>query len=355
MSDTDIVDAEIVTTTLATTDPHGFALYKSTTPAEQLSEAREIATVLVEVVKERGLYKNLGGTKPHVFCDGWVFLGGMVGVFPVTEWTRELKDADGNALGWEARVLAQTPDGFTISASESECRFDEANWKGKPSYALRGMAQTRATGRALRQPLSPLMVLAGFAATPAEEMDGINTATPVPASVDDPHCPACRVELGVMSPLFHNDKKPFWKCKAKDCPELAKPNAAGKTYAWSGWHETFEASANEWLDKNGHPKMGETERKIVRDVGGESPHNAMHGVNEISAITGVTKDEAKPMFKDGLAHLLITGGIDHERFGYDTDGIAAVTDDQLREIALRLTVEETDLVVAHTVEQSDSP
>ena len=44
--------------------------------------------------------------------------------------------------------------------------------EGKPrdDYALRSMAQTRATSKALRQPLGFVMSLAGFDPTPAEEM-----------------------------------------------------------------------------------------------------------------------------------------------------------------------------------------
>jgi hypothetical protein len=44
------------------------------------------------------------------------------------------------------------------------------NWRNKPLFTLKSMAQTRAGGKALRQMLSWVVVLAGFKATPAEEM-----------------------------------------------------------------------------------------------------------------------------------------------------------------------------------------
>ena len=46
----------------------------------------------------------------------------------------------------------------------------EKTWAGRDDYALRSMAQTRATSKAMRQPLGFIITLAGFDATPAEEM-----------------------------------------------------------------------------------------------------------------------------------------------------------------------------------------
>ena len=46
----------------------------------------------------------------------------------------------------------------------------EENWQDRDDYALRSMAQTRATSKALRQPLGFVITLAGFDPTPAEEM-----------------------------------------------------------------------------------------------------------------------------------------------------------------------------------------
>lgn len=47
---------------------------------------------------------------------------------------------------------------------------DETNWRGKPLFQLRSMAQTRACAKALRNVLAFVPVLAGYEATPAEEM-----------------------------------------------------------------------------------------------------------------------------------------------------------------------------------------
>jgi hypothetical protein len=63
--------------------------------------------------------------------------------------------------------------GRIIGSSEGMCMSDEQNWRGKPSYALRSMAQTRTAGKALRSLFAHIAVLAGYSPTPAEEMDGV--------------------------------------------------------------------------------------------------------------------------------------------------------------------------------------
>jgi hypothetical protein len=76
----------------------------------------------------------------------------MLGVFPVCVWTRPL-ERDGQQFGWEARVEARTRSGELVGAAESQCTRDENTWAKRDDYALRSMAQTRATSKALRQPL----------------------------------------------------------------------------------------------------------------------------------------------------------------------------------------------------------
>jgi hypothetical protein len=101
--------------------------------------------------------------RDHVKVEGWTLLGTMLGVFPVCVWTKERSD------GWEARVEARTLSGAIVGAAEAECLRSEKLWSNRDDYALRSMAQTRATSKALRQPLGFVMSLAGFDPTPAEE------------------------------------------------------------------------------------------------------------------------------------------------------------------------------------------
>lgn len=57
-------------------------------------------------------------------------------------------------VGFWARAVAVNNEGREVSAAEAECMFDEPNWKNKPRFQVRSMAQTRACAKALRNCLS---------------------------------------------------------------------------------------------------------------------------------------------------------------------------------------------------------
>lgn len=158
----------------------------SSDPAQMVAQAQAQATVLADIINNRNLYTMISGKK-HVSVEGWTTLGAMLGVFPVVVWTKELVDDDGKQLGWEARVEARTLAGQVVGAADAECRRTERTWRSRDSYAIRSMAQTRATSKALRLPLGFIMAIAGYEATPTEErnLGAINQAkTEVLAMVD---------------------------------------------------------------------------------------------------------------------------------------------------------------------------
>jgi hypothetical protein len=156
------------------------SLFGTNDPAEVVNAARRAAVPLVDVIRKQKLSVKIGPSE-HVRVEGWTLLGSMLGVFPFCEWTRPI-ERDGQHFGWEARVVARTRSGELVGAAESQCTRDENQWSWEPTgkdgrklsarddYALRSMAQTRATSKALRQPLGFVMQLAGFNPTPAEEM-----------------------------------------------------------------------------------------------------------------------------------------------------------------------------------------
>lgn len=144
-------------------------LMPSMTPEQQVEKASEMAKVLQKVVKQANLAKKLGGQKEHLEYEAWQTIGQFFNCTPVTEWTRPLKDGD-KIVGWEARVNVVNAEGRVIASAESMCMRDERNWKDKPLYALRSMAQTRTAGKAIRSVFAWVAVLAGYSATPAEEM-----------------------------------------------------------------------------------------------------------------------------------------------------------------------------------------
>jgi len=197
-------DLEPVTAPAAST-----SLFRTDDPVEIIEQAGRVANALKGVLTQQGLTKNISG-RAHVLVEGWTTLGSMLGVFAVKEWVREVPWPDpvpdglaqqhqrGLSFGYEASFRAQRADGAVIGGAEAECKRTEGSWKGRDDYALKSMAQTRATSKALRVPLGFIVTLAGYEATPEPEMPtqtspatepgppiGADTATLVIAAIGD--------------------------------------------------------------------------------------------------------------------------------------------------------------------------
>jgi hypothetical protein len=164
------IGAEL-STDVAPTHVQSQNLFHTDDPVEVITRASRAAEALKGVIRQQGLVSNIQG-REHVRVEGWTTLGSMLGVVPVVTWTRPTPD------GWEARVEARTLDGRVVGAAEAMCSKSERTWRSRDDYALRSMAQTRATSKALRGPLGFVVTLAGYEATPAEEMPAEGTEAP---------------------------------------------------------------------------------------------------------------------------------------------------------------------------------
>lgn len=192
----EVVDAEVVPDRTGGPDPRAelvpapsapATLFRTDDPKIVLERATELADTLKPLIAKQGWSTKIGD-REHVHIEGWQSLGGMVGVFStdpqVTEipWppderlTKQLRliRGKGYAFGFKALAQARTMSGQIVGGGEGECRRTEKDWatrKGKvvDDYALRSMAQTRASSRTLASPLRFIVELAGYAGTPAEE------------------------------------------------------------------------------------------------------------------------------------------------------------------------------------------
>jgi hypothetical protein len=166
MSEPETIEVEVaeeLTTALEVAAPAPVNLFRTDDPTEVIRRATAVAETLKDVLVKQGLISRIKD-RDHVRVEGWTLCGTMLGVFPVCTWTRKVED------GWEARVEARTLSGAVVGAAEAECLRSENTWKSRDDYALRSMAQTRATSKAMRQPLGFIVQLAGFDPTPAEEV-----------------------------------------------------------------------------------------------------------------------------------------------------------------------------------------
>lgn len=131
-------------------------------PEAQLEFATKAANALMKVVSQKPKPVMIRG-KQYLEYGDWQVLGRFYGATVEIEWTHKLDN------GYEARALVKR-NGEIISSAEGMCTRDEQRWGDADEYAVRSMAQTRTAAKALRNAFGWVAELAGYSATPAEEM-----------------------------------------------------------------------------------------------------------------------------------------------------------------------------------------
>ena len=154
-----------MTTELATIVTPASPLVTPDEFTEAIEIARTKAAILADIVEEQGLFSVIQGRR-HLHVEAWKTIGKGYGYSPQIEWTRPIEGG-----GWEARCIFTDLAGEQVGSGEAECgTYGDGPWVGRASYAQRSMAQTRAISRAGRNCLDWVVILAGFSATPKEEM-----------------------------------------------------------------------------------------------------------------------------------------------------------------------------------------
>lgn len=163
-------------------------------PADDVEFGNKAASILKDIVEQANLIQKIQGND-YIKFEGWQTIAKFYNCTAGTEWTKPVMEGD-KVAGWEARSYVKNEHGQIISSAESYCGRDEPQWKDKLNYAIRSMAQTRASAKALRQVFSWVVALAGYKPTPAEEMQGINqekavSTVQIPPYSDDIPCYNC--------------------------------------------------------------------------------------------------------------------------------------------------------------------
>jgi len=165
-----------MTTELATIVTPASPVVTPTEFTDAIENARTKASILAEIVEEQELYTVIQGKK-HLHVEAWKTIGKGYGLSPQIEWTRPIESG-----GWEARCIFTDLAGEQVGSGEAECgTYGDGPWVDRASYAQRSMAQTRAISRAGRNCLDWVVVLAGFSATPFEEMPREHGEHPLPS------------------------------------------------------------------------------------------------------------------------------------------------------------------------------
>lgn len=193
------------------------------------------------------------GNNEYLKFEAWQTVAKFFGSTVSIEWTKPvlIKDKDGaeQIFGYEAKASVIDSKGRIISSAENGCFRDEYNWKDKPSFQLRSMAQTRASAKALRQVYAWVVVLSGYQATPAEEVDNgqnnhahglgrqfektiqssvskMPAATPIVAGDKQSEMVCQRCKVSITPKVFEYSKQKFGKPFCINCQDVVKEELA---------------------------------------------------------------------------------------------------------------------------------
>jgi len=128
------------------------------------------ATNLKDLIVQNNLFTNIKG-KNYVNVEGWQIAGAFTGVFPIVEKVENL--SQGNNYKYRAEVTLRDKDNNIVGSGMAICTNKEPGKTMFEEYAVASMAQTRAVGKAFRMKIGWLLKIAGYEATPVEEMDVI--------------------------------------------------------------------------------------------------------------------------------------------------------------------------------------
>jgi len=139
---------------------------------DKLVNAAWMARELKKIIEDNGLAIDCGGKKKHLELEAWTTAARIQNEAPHAKFVRCFDDGNGNQV-IEAHAWVTDQDGKIVAEADSFCSTEEGKWKNKPFFQRASMAQTRAMGKALRLRHSWIVVMAGYAPTPAEEMEGV--------------------------------------------------------------------------------------------------------------------------------------------------------------------------------------
>lgn len=136
-----------------------------------MAKAKKTANELMNFVKVNNLSTSIAG-KQYMYVEAWQFVGEtQMGLTQVVTSCDPVKTDDEKEVKYKAVVEIFNNSGTVISRGFAFCSNKETKKKSFDEYAIASMAQTRAIGKAYRNILAWLVRMAGYEATPAEEIN----------------------------------------------------------------------------------------------------------------------------------------------------------------------------------------
>lgn len=163
---------------------------------EILANAAALAEEVARIVRDNGLSMRFANNpREYVRVEGWLTISRVNNEQPHAKIESVTRDPDSDRELIHARAWLTDGRDNVVSMADGYCSTEERSWKDKPFYARASMAQTRALAKAMRLRHAWVMVMAGYAPTPAEEMSEDlfepeqQHPVPAPAAAAEPPAP----------------------------------------------------------------------------------------------------------------------------------------------------------------------
>ncbi|TAL08201.1 MAG: hypothetical protein EPO02_13520 [Nitrospirae bacterium] len=134
-----------------------------------MAVAKKQAQELTKFARANQLSVNIAG-KQYMHVEGWQFIGTLNGLTDIVQ-TCERVPTEGKEIKYKAVVEIINQNGTVISRGFAFASNLEKKKTSFEEYAVASMAQTRAIGKAYRNFLAWIVKMAGYEATPFEEID----------------------------------------------------------------------------------------------------------------------------------------------------------------------------------------
>lgn len=173
---------------------------------ETLANAAALAEEVARIVRDNGLSMRFANNaREYVRVEGWLTISRVNNEQPHAKIESVTRDPESDNELIHARAWLTDARDTVVSMADGYCSTEERSWKDKPFYARASMAQTRALAKAMRLRHAWVMVMAGYAPTPAEEMSeelfesGAAPERPAPVDVPPPQPSRKLGETGVSN------------------------------------------------------------------------------------------------------------------------------------------------------------
>lgn len=139
--------------------------------ALSMNRAKKIADELVKFVKANDLSVDIAG-KNYLYTEAWQFIGEtQLGLTHVPISCDRVVSDNPKEIKYKSVVEIFNQQGTIISRGFAYCSNLEKKKTSFEEYAVASMAQTRGIGKAYRNILAWIVKMAGYEATPYEEVD----------------------------------------------------------------------------------------------------------------------------------------------------------------------------------------